>query len=535
MKIFSLLFILFISTSIFAQSANNQAIENEILVEFVPNATWNQVLDAQPILRKQIALPTAKALSPNSSIHKITIDPQQAKSTEVLHTLAANPFIKNVEINSTVEFRAIPDDPNFDEQWGLKIIGATEVWNESTGGITALGDTIVVAILDSGFDINHEDFAGNIWINQTETVDGLDNDGNGYIDDVNGWDFRSESGNIKPTNHGTSVAGIIGAKGNNDLGITGVNWNIKLMLFSTDRVDQIIAAYEYITDMRRRYNESNGADGAFIVATNASFGQGNTFCTERPIWGSMYDKMGEVGILTGAATDNSNYDVETRGDMPTTCISDFIITTTNVNQEDIKHQSAAYGLESIDLGSPGQDSYSTKTFNEYGGFGGNSAAAPHLTGGIALLYSLPCQQLAAMAREEPRETALLIREVILKGVDPNASLNGITATGGRLNVFNSMVQIQNFCGVTTGDLGILRLKPNPADDLMVMDFETPDFEDYQLDIYNAIGQLVYTDVIQPARFLRKSITINTSLLTRGTYFLVLRGQENLQTKKFIKI
>lgn len=538
MRIFPLFFLIFITKSAFTQNVSNQtntAIENEILIELAPKATLQNILDHQPALANLIKIPTTKSISPNSNIYKLELTNSRSKKN-ILDLLAANPAVAHAQLNAEVEFRTTPDDPDFELQFGLDLIGATNVWDITTGGFTAEGDTIVVAVLDSGFDIQHEDLRRNIWSNQAEKLDGRDNDGNGYIDDINGWDYIDETGDIGISSHGTSVAGIVGSTGNNGIGVTGVNWNIKIIVMRTKQVDQIIAAYEYLIDQRRKYNESNGTEGAFIVATNASFGQSRTFCSKQPIWGGMYDKMGAVGILTGAATDNSNYDVEINGDMPTSCTSDFILTTTNVDKSDTKHQSAAFGEISIDMGAPGQGSYSIKPFDDYGGFDGNSAAAPHLTGSIALLYSLPCLELSRFAKENPREAALLIKDAILNGVEPNESLAEITATGGRLNVFNSMVELQNYCGATTGDLEIFTLEPNPTSDFITMTFETPDFENYTIDIYNTLGQQVYKEVIQPNRFREKQETIDVSILAKGTYFLTLRsGSDEIKTSKFVKI
>ena len=296
---------------------------------------------------------------------------------------------------NTLTFGVNPDDSFFSDQWDMAKIGLPDVWETTTGGLTVNGDTIVVAVLDSGFDIDHPDLRDNIWQNLEEIPnDNIDNDNNGYIDDIYAWNFRDSSNIHHLHAHGHSVAGIVGAKGNNGLGVTGVSWNVKVMVLDTKAISDIISAYEYVIDQRQRYNESNGTKGAFVVATNASFGKDRAFCEEYPVWGGMYDLMGEVGILTGAGTANSSWDVEEFGDMPTTCTSDFIITTLNTNEADEKHSGSAYGGVSIDIGSPGQGSFTIKLNDDYGDFGGNSAAAPHLTGAIGLLYSVPCPEIA---------------------------------------------------------------------------------------------------------------------------------------------
>ncbi|MBK7870166.1 MAG: S8 family peptidase [Saprospiraceae bacterium] len=296
-------------------------------------------------------------------------------------------------------------------------------------------------------------------------------------------------------------------------------------------VSHIIAAYEYVIEQRKRYNYTRGAQGAFVVATNLSLGIDNVFCDAQPIWGGMYDLLGEVGILTGAGTANRSWNVDDVGDMPTTCTSDFLLTCLNTTAADQIYSGSAFGAVSIDVGAPGEGSYTTKVGNRYGSFSDNSAAAPHLTGAIALLYSLPCEALTVNALTQPAQTALSIRQAILDGVDILDNLKSKTATGGRLNVFRSMETLQNYCEVSTGDLALIKLYPNPTYEEITIEYEAPNFDDYELRVYNALGQLVHRNNITPPRFSEKVHSIDVHNWSPGMYFLTLgQGNDRVQIK-----
>lgn len=180
-----------------------------------------------------------------------------------------------------------PNDPLYPLQWQYKNTGANgglsgadlqapAAWGITTGGVTAAGDTIVVAVIDNGINPAHADLASNLWKNRAEIPnDGIDNDQNGYVDDYAGWNVFSSNDQIQgsTTLHGSAVSGIIGASGNNGTGISGVNWNVKMMFVAAgNTLAEALAAYDYVIQARSRYNETNGASGAFVVAVNASWG-----------------------------------------------------------------------------------------------------------------------------------------------------------------------------------------------------------------------------------------------------------------------
>lgn len=521
-------------TSATASEVRNDAIPGEIIVRFQPTVVAEDLLEdlsarfGTPLYLKQ-------TLSKRLRIELLGFDPIQMPAGALFEALKRRPEVHSLQWSYPIEFRGTPNDPLFNQQWDLERIGLPTVWQETTGGLSARGDTIVIAILDSGFDVNHEDLRENIWYNRFEIPgDGIDNDNNGFIDDVQGWNFAAGTAVHTQGSHGTSVAGIIGARGNNGIGVSGVNMQVRLMLFTMSSVTNAIAAYDYVVEQRRRYNESNGTQGAFVVVTNASWGQSRRFCDQQPVWAAMLDELGQVGILTVAAVSNENYDVDELGDMPASCPTDFLITVLNTNRDDRKHQSSAFGRTSVDLGAPGHGTFTILLNNNYGEFGGTSAATPHVSGAIALLYSLPCLDLAASAISRPVETALYMRNVILNGVDPLSDLTNKTVTGGRLNVRNSMYIISADCSAQPGPLALLKLVPNPVNEQLVITYEAPDYEPaYQIRIFDALGRLVLSRSVQPPRFGEKTQQIDVHSWPAGVYFISLNHGEQLITQRFV--
>ena len=272
------------------------------------------------------------------SIWKVQFDFNKINSIELLSSLKKDNRIAFAQVNHLIEERVIPNDPQFDMQWQyLQLTGnggtnrdldADLAWDISTGGVTPLGDTIVVCVIDDGLDLDHEDFGDNIWVNHREIPNnGIDDDGNGYIDDVNGWDTYNNNSEVgQDGSHGTPVAGIIGAQGNNGIGVTGVNWDVELMIVRGGGNEaNALASYAYPYYFRKLYNETDGAAGAFVVSTNASWGTNFGNPADAPIWCNFYDSLGVQGIISCGATANLNIDIDIEGDLPTGCSSDYLI------------------------------------------------------------------------------------------------------------------------------------------------------------------------------------------------------------------
>lgn len=533
-KIYLLTLLLLPALTILAQKESTVTL-GQLLVKFKPQVVpENFMVGFQTYSRDGGGIWLEKKLSKVANINLIGYDTLTVNAIKLLEEIKKDPQVEYACFDISVESRGdMPDDPNLASQWGLFTIGTEKVWEITKGGVSALGDTIVVAILDTGFDINHEDLKGNIWINKGEKPgDKIDNDQNGYIDDVSGWNFIHQSAMHVADNHGSSVAGIIGAKGNNGKGISGMNWHVKLMVFETRLVSDIIAAYDYIIEQRERYNRTKGKQGAFVVTTNASFGVNKIKCVDQPLWGEMYDRLGAAGILSTAGAANNPWNVDEVGDMPTTCKSDYLMTVLNTNLKDERYAGSAFGAVSIDMGAPGQNSFSTRNNNEYGVFHGNSAAAPHLAGAIALLYSIPRQKLAEDAMAFPAQTALKIRNLLLNNVDKVPSLVSLTSTGGRLNVFSSMLKLLEIYPEKKPEMptGKLLVYPNPSIDEIYVEIAKPENETSLLSIYNAMGQQV-KQIFMPEGVNRARVMTNG--WKPGNYWVFSPGVFNIQQATFI--
>ena len=399
-----------------------------------------------------------ETLSELASIYLFSLGDASADSEEVLRTIQSLPTVVAAQLNHYVEDRATPNDPQFGSQWhhvdgSDNDIDSDEAWDITTGGSTANGDRIVVAVLEGGgANYNHVDLIGNHWTNSLEIDgNGVDDDGNGYVDDVNGWNAASGSDAISPGGHGTAVSGMIGAVGNNGNGGAGVNWDVEIMQIQMGSLTEsnVIAAYNYPYTMRNLYNTTGGSQGAFVVATNASWGIDNANPSNYPVWCAYYDDLGAAGILNCGATANNNVNIDVVGDMPTGCGSDYMVAVTATNSSDVRTFSG-YGATTIDLGAPGEAVFLPSGSTGYSATSGTSFASPCVAGGIALVYSAPCADLASSALTSPQATANAVRGYILDGVDAVSNLASETVTGGRLNVRSSLDLALSSCNPDLG-------------------------------------------------------------------------------------
>lgn len=457
-KIFTFLFLL--SFTLFGQDY----VQNEVLVQLNPKSSetlfFRQLED-----QYDLNITSSQLISKPMNIYLIKFD-NITDYQSLIKLFRNEKTVINAQLNHIVEEReTIPNDPFFTtNQWHLKNTGqtggtidadidATDAWDISTDGVTTHDDTIVVCIIEGGgVDISHVDIKDNIWKNYAEIPDnGIDDDNNGYIDDVDGWNVVSEDDAVGSGSHGTRVAGMIGATADNSIGISGVSPNVKMMIVkgqSASNEASVIAAYTYPLEARKKYNETNGQEGAFVVTTNASWGLNNGDPANSPLWCAMYDSLGQAGIINIGATSNSNVNVDVVGDLPTTCPSDYLIAVTMTNSNDVRGGSG-YGPINIDLAAPGQGVYLTLPGDIYGSTSGTSFATPCVAGSVALLYATPCPDFINWTKAYPDSAALKVRSLILDEVDPITNLSTEVATGGRLNINNSMNELLTSCNANS--------------------------------------------------------------------------------------
>lgn len=341
-----------------------------------------------------------------------------------------------VEENIIMEFTALPNDPAFVSNllWGIENIGqeimgvkgsikadvsASDAWNfrQDTGKVT-------IGILDSGLDINHQDIAANIWTNPKEVPkNNIDDDENGFIDDLYGWDFiRNDNDPNDDYGHGTHVAGIIGAVGNNNLGVVGVAWKTKIIPLKVGdtknppNVGAVLPAIYYAIKMK-------------LPIINLSFATGGY---SRMLF-NAFKEANESGMLIVASTNNKNKDDDRSPNYPSSFNLPNIITVMASNNQDVKKLSSNFGKKNVDLAAPGDNIFSTVpsyqcTFCSSDGYtyiGGASMAAPYVTGALAL-------GLATLTN--PKFDHLQVKQKLLESVDHIPALANMNVTGGRLNI-----------------------------------------------------------------------------------------------------
>lgn len=457
------------------------------------------------------------------------------------NALRSLPCVAGVYMDHRIEWRDTePNDPAYINQADMKMIGMAKAWDNTTGGVTPFGDTIVAAIIDEGFETIHPDLLSNLYHNYLEIPDdGIDNDHNNYKDDYLGYNVKLENDAHPVSSHGTSVAGIIGATGNNNIGVAGVNWKVKLLLISgADFESELIESYQYVLDMRELYEETNGEKGAFVVVTNLSAGINGEFAEDHPLWCEMYDKLGQKGILNVCAAPNVGISVDVDGDMPTTCTSEFMIAVTNVDLTDQIVENAGFGNNSIDIGAPGSGTVTVASGMTYKEFPGTSSATPHVTGTIALLYSTSCVSLLDGLHTDPPSVARRIRDLIYATAKPNNSLNGITVTGRRLQtdaVIKSATEDCNPHQETAVEITYIHPSLDDQGYIDVGFIATGDTASTVLKLYSVNGNEIAGYALTQDDYLQKKTRIVTASLPVGTYVVTLWNGKLKSSGKFVVI
>lgn len=413
-------------------------VANEMLVQYAPGATAAQKANARARVRATALEDVAS--HDGRDLELVRIPPGLAVADAVRGIQGES--VEFAEPNWIYTTGLVSNDPYFTNGslWGMYGASTTPANQYGSGAATAwanghVGDpNVYVGIIDEGVG-SHPDLAINVWTSPGEIAgNGIDDDGNGYIDDTRGWDF---AGNDNTTfdgsqdDHATHVAGTIGAVGGNAQGVAGVNWNVtmipaKFLGRNGGTTANAIKAVDYLSDLKTRY-------GINLVATNNSWGGGGF---SQGLLDAI-NRGGDAGILFIAAAGNGGRDGvgdnnDSTASYPsnyvcTSASGDCVIAVASITSTGTKSGFSNYGATTVDLGAPGSAIYSTLPGNKgtwtYGSYSGTSMATPHVTGAAALYAST-----------HPGATASQIKAAILSSVTPTASLAGRTVTGGRLNV-----------------------------------------------------------------------------------------------------
>jgi uncharacterized repeat protein (TIGR01451 family) len=354
---------------------------------------------------------------------------------------------------------ATPDDTRYAEQWALKNTGqsggtagadihAEAAWDTTTGS-----RQVVVAVLDEGVDINHPDLKDNVWTNPAEVAgNGTDDDGDGFADDVHGWDFVHDdnvvfgdtAGTYPPPSdykgdvddHGTHVAGTIGATGNNGQGVAGVNWQVSILPVKVlgpngGATSDIIAGYNYVKKLRDLWDQSGGTKGANVRVANNSYGGSEHSQAEQ----DAIHALAQSQILFVASAGNESRDSDRYAHFPSGYDEPNVISVAATDRLDHVAAFSNYGARTVHMAAPGVEILSTTPFGTYSAFSGTSMAAPHVAGAAAILCAA-----------NPNISLARLRAALLSGGDHLLTLDPAnafafapaTTSGGRLDVANSL-------------------------------------------------------------------------------------------------
>jgi Subtilisin-like serine proteases len=417
--------------------ANYEYVPNEIIVKFKEgtDASKKDAVFAKLSgkLKEKILTKMMEKSGDKNGIDLVSVS---GTVDDAIAAAKANPEVEYAEPNYVYQHDATSNDTYFTNGslWGMYGSATSPANQYGTGAATAWASgktgssSVYVGIIDEGYMYTHEDLAANAGKNPGEIAgNGIDDDGNGYIDDVYGWDFDGNNNTIfdgTSDDHGTHVAGTIGGVGGNGKGVAGVCWTVELLDAkflgrNGGTTANAVKAVDYFTNLKLN-------QGLNIVATNNSWGGGGYSS-------ALYDaisRANSAGILFVAAAGNNGTDNDATASYPSNYDLPNVIAVAAITSTGALASFSQYGKTTVDLGAPGQGIYSSvpvsskgKIVSGYASYSGTSMATPHVTGACALYKSI-----------HPSANAADIKAAILGSVIATPSLNGKCVSGGRLNV-----------------------------------------------------------------------------------------------------
>lgn len=357
------------------------------------------------------------------------VDPQ---GEPFLRSLEEAGEVSAIEDESDIQIEALPSDSMISLETGVdpeegQFIGLPGAWEIATGD-----SDVTVAVIDTGIDLSHPDLWENIWTNRHEIPDnGIDDDGNGYSDDVHGYNFISDTGDVMDDNgHGTHLAGIIGARGNNGIGIAGINWQVQILplKFADDEgKGNSLLAIQAID-----YAIRNGAkiiNASWVITSNGPIPADSLFA-------KAIRKAGESGILFVTAAGNrfdpaGGVDIDQDPVYPASFHEPNILTVTALDEAGDLASFSNYGASTVDLAAPGTHVFSTLPGNRYGYRRGTSVATAYVSGSAALIASM-----------NPQLTGEQIKSILIHSVSPQENLLDRISSGGSLNLKHSLENVR---------------------------------------------------------------------------------------------
>lgn len=397
-------------------------VPDEVLVEFIGGEDSKSIASVNGQVKDRIRTRAMERFNnPGFSVLKV---PDVSVAVE---KLKQNPRIRWVSPNFLVQaVQAYPDDPYYTNNslWGMNTIKANTVWSLNKGS-----RSVYIGLIDEGVMYFHEDLCGQVWDNPFDPEDGIDNDGNGYIDDIHGWDFMHNDKTVFDfaDNHGTHTAGTIGGKGNNGKGVIGVSPNVTIIsakfLESSGSISNAILATDYITDLKLRHNLN-------IPATSNSWGgggfsQGMADAIERA-------RLADILFIAAAGNNASNNDVQAF--YPACYPHANVIAVAATTSTDGLSSFSCYGSTTVDIGAPGSGVWSSVMASDntsgYASYNGTSMATPHVSGAAALYKAI-----------YPNATYDQVKNALMSAARPIPALQGKTVSGGVLDISSLAISV----------------------------------------------------------------------------------------------